>query len=77
MAKLVKRRLSLRAQKVQSRRITAARPSRCAECARYFRDPKRPGYGWCEEFAAAGHIKESDVCHPNVGRRKEKENGSR
>jgi hypothetical protein len=75
MAKLVKRRLSLCAQKVQARRITVARPSCCAECSRFFRDPKRPGYGWCDEFAAAGHIKESVVCHPCVGRRREAKNG--
>ena len=49
------------------------RPSRCAECQRFFRDPKHPGYGWCEEFPAAGSIHENIVCHPNVGRRITKE----
>lgn len=46
------------------------RPFRCAECQRYYRDPGRPGWGWCEEFPAAGSIHENIVCHPNVGRQR-------
>jgi hypothetical protein len=49
------------------------RPTCCAECQRFYRDTARPGWGYCEEFPAAGLIAETIVCHPNVGRRIPKE----
>lgn len=43
--------------------------------ARFFRDPKRPGHGWCDEWAGVG-LSEDCVCEPYIGRPKDnKTNG--
>lgn len=45
------------------------KPKCCADCARYFKDPKRPGTGWCEEFPVF-RLRDGYVCEPNIGRKK-------
>jgi hypothetical protein len=52
-------------------------PRNCGECKRFFPAPKelRDLYffdGWCPEFAGV-HLHKEDVCHPNVGVKKESE----
>nr|DAE45058.1 MAG TPA: High-potential iron-sulfur protein-SULFUR CLUSTER, ELECTRON TRANSPORT, Iron [Caudoviricetes sp.] len=44
---------------------------RCGNCARFIRDPKRPGHGWCDEWAGV-ELTDDCVCHPYVGRPKAK-----
>lgn len=39
---------------------------RCVDCRRYFPDPDRPGYGWCDEWAGV-ELKEDCVCEPYIG----------
>jgi len=42
----------------------------CGNCARFAPDPKRPGHGWCDEWPC--ELTADCVCHPYVGRPKER-----
>lgn len=46
------------------------RPANCGKCARFIRDQKNPGHGWCDNFGGVD-LCETDVCHPNFGIKKE------
>ena len=46
------------------------KPSCCGECARFFRDKEDPHKGYCDEWPCILH--EWCVCHPNIGRKKER-----
>ena len=39
----------------------------CGNCARFVRDDRVPGRGWCDEWAGV-LLAEDDVCHPYIGR---------
>jgi len=41
----------------------------CGNCARFVRDDRVPGRGWCDEWAGV-LLAEDDVCHPYIGRPK-------
>lgn len=41
----------------------------CGNCARFVRDDRVPGRGWCDEWVGI-HLAEDDVCHPYIGRPK-------
>lgn len=43
------------------------KPTCCRECARFWRDPERPGHGACDEFAVAGIHPDTWICHQNIG----------
>ena len=49
------------------------KPNNCGECARFFRDKDDPRKGYCDEWPCV--LNENCVCHPNIGRRKEAEDG--
>lgn len=44
-------------------------PRCCAECGRYIPDKNNPGRGFCDEWPVV-HLHDTDVCHPNIGRRR-------
>jgi hypothetical protein len=48
---------------------TLDKPRCCGECARYLRDKDNPGRGFCSEWPC--HLHDTDVCHPNIGRKAE------
>ena len=39
----------------------------CGSCARFVRDDRVSGRGWCDEWAGV-LLAEDDVCHPYIGR---------
>lgn len=41
----------------------------CGNCARYVRNPKKPGYGWCDEWGGV-ELSDDVVCHPFLGNRR-------
>jgi len=45
------------------------RPANCGECAKFW-ECKGDGYdGFCDNWAGVP-LKKTDVCHPNMGRKK-------
>ena len=53
---------------------TPVRPRNCGECARFWRNPDEPGRGYCDNWAGI-HLRETDVCKPNFGVKKEVRDG--
>ena len=45
---------------------------KCGNCRRFVPDPERPGTGWCDEWPV--RLSETDVCHPYIGRPKDRQN---
>lgn len=41
----------------------------CGNCARYVRNPEKPGYGWCDEWGGV-ELSDDVVCHPYLGKPK-------
>lgn len=41
----------------------------CGNCERYVRNPKKPGYGWCDEWGGV-ELSDDVVCHPYLGNMK-------
>lgn len=41
----------------------------CGNCARYVRNPKKPGYGLCDEWGGV-ELSDDVVCHPYIGKPK-------